>query len=97
MGFFKDMAGAGDLDDAMIAADFLLAAKTGMKNYAAALSETVSPEVHDVLKRHFDTAVNTHVAITNYMMRNGYYHAFDPEEQFIMDERAAERVLRLDI
>lgn len=81
----------------VIATDFLLAVKTGVKNYAAALAETVSPQVRDTLRRQLDTAIGTHGRITNYMMAKGYYHAYDPREQIRVDMKAADTVMNLQI
>lgn len=88
----RDLAGMGDLTDEVVATDFLIASKNGIQSYAKALAETVSPQVHDVLKRHLDAAINTHVAITGYMVQKGYYKAYDPAAQFSMDIEAAEKV-----
>ncbi len=91
----QNMAGMDNLTEQVIATDFLLAAKTGIKNYAAALAETASPQVRDVLRRHFDVAVGTHERIANYMMAKGYYHAYNPQEQIKVDMNAADTVMNL--
>lgn len=91
----QNMAGMGNMTEQVIATDFLLASKQAIKNYALALSETASPEVREVLRRHFDVAVGTHERITNYMMDKGYYHAYNPQEQIRVDMKAAETVMGL--
>lgn len=91
----QNMAGMGDMTEQVIATDFLIASKTAIKNYAAALAETASPEVRDALRRQFDVAVGTHERITNYMMSKGYYHAYNPEEQIRVDMKAADTVMGL--
>jgi len=91
----QNMAGMGDMTEQVIATDFLLASKAAIKNYAAALAETASPEVRDALRRQFDVAVGTHERITNYMMNKGYYHAYNPEEQIRVDMKAADTVMGL--
>lgn len=91
----QNMAGMGNMTEQVIATDFLLASKQAIKNYALALSETASPEVREVLRRHFDVAVGTHERITNYMMDKGYYHAYNPQEQIRVDMKAAETVMDL--
>jgi len=91
----KDIAGVGDLTDEVMANDFLSAAKSGIKGYALALSETVTPEVRDVLKRQLDAAINTHTSIVNYMTEKGFYQAYNPGKQFAMDIQAAEKVMKL--
>jgi similar to spore coat protein len=89
----QNMAGMGSMTDQVIATDFLLASKQAIKNYAAAIAETASPQVRDVLTRQLTAAIGTHTKITNYMMESGYYHAFNPNEQIKVDMQATETVM----
>ena len=91
----QNMAGMAGMTDQVIATDFLLATKQGVKNYAWALAEVASPQVRDTLRRHLDTAISTHEKITNYMMSKGYYHAYDPQEQIRLDMKAADAAINL--
>ncbi|HEX9062004.1 MAG TPA: spore coat protein [Clostridia bacterium] len=91
----QNMAGMGNMTEQVIATDFLLAAKSGIKGYAAALAETASPEVRDVLRRQLDVAIGTHERITNYMLSKGYYQAYNPQEQIKIDLKAADTALNL--
>ncbi|MCX7747719.1 MAG: spore coat protein [Clostridia bacterium] len=91
----ESLTGMDKLSDQLIAADFLNAAKAGIKNYSWALSETATPEVRDTLRRQLDTAISTHERITNYMLDKGYYHAYDPSEQIKLDMKAAETAMNL--
>lgn len=83
------------MTEQVIATDFLLAAKNGVKNYALALTESSTPQVRNVLKKHLDDAVNTHEKISVYMQQKGYYNAYDPKEQIKKDIEAANIVLGL--
>lgn len=83
------------MTEQVIATDFLLLAKSGVRNYAIALSETTTPEVRKVLRRHLDAAIQTHEATIKYMMDKGYYHVHDPKEQLIVDMDAANTALSL--
>lgn len=94
-GMMQNMAGMGNMTEQVIATDFLLAAKAGIKNYAAALSETATPEVRQTLRKQLDAAIETHEKITNYMIKQGYYNAYNPKEQIRMDMQAAETVMGL--
>lgn len=91
----EGITGMDKMNDQTIATDLLIAAKSGIKNYAAALSETASPEVRGTLRKQLDDAVNMHETITNYMMDNGYYHAYNPQEQFKVDMKATDAALNL--
>ncbi len=83
------------MTEQVIATDFLITAKAGVKNYAVAISEAATPEVREVLKRHLSTAIKNHEAITQFMMRKGYYHVHNLDEQLIVDNKAAETVIGL--
>jgi len=91
----QTIAGMGAITEQVIATDFLISAKTGVKNYAAALSETATPEVREILRRHLNDAIETHGRILNFMIDRGYYHVYNPEEQMIVDMKAADTVLNL--
>lgn len=91
----QNMAGMGDMTEQVIATDFLLAAKAGVRNYAAAVSEAITPEVREVLRRQLNVAIGTHERIANYMVKRGYYHPNDPQEQVRVDMRAADTVINM--
>ncbi|HEX9060998.1 MAG TPA: spore coat protein [Clostridia bacterium] len=91
----QSMAGMGNMTEQIIATDFLLSAKAGVINYAIAISETSTPEVREVLRRHLDVAIGTHERIAKYMMNKGYYHVKDLREQIRVDMKAADTVLNI--
>ncbi len=91
----KNMAGMGDLTEQIIASDLLNSAKDGIKNYAVALTETASPQVRTVLKRHLNDAVDTHEQISNYMISKGYCQAYNPKEQIKADITAVDQAMSL--
>lgn len=87
------LTGTDKLTDQVIAADFLNAAKTGIKTYATALCETTSPEISKLLKQQLDDAIETHEEITKLMMDRGWYNAKDMQQQIRMDIQNAQNVL----
>jgi similar to spore coat protein len=91
----ENMTGTNNLTDQIIAADLLISAKSGIKDYAIALSETVTPEVRNVLRRQLDEAIVSHEQVTNYMMSKGWYHAYDVKEQIRLDIQNAKTALNL--
>lgn len=91
----ESMTGMDKMNDQVIATDFLIATKSGIKNYAVALSEAASPEVRNTLKRQLDDAISMHEKVTDYMIDKGYYKAYNPEEQFRADVQAADTALNL--
>lgn len=89
------LTGTDKLTDQVIAMDFLNAAKTGIKTYAIALSETSSSEVRDTLRKQLNDAIETHKGITDLMIEKGWYHAKDIQQQIRMDIQNAQNVLSL--
>ncbi|MDA7025761.1 spore coat protein [Bacillus sp. CLL-7-23] len=89
--FIQNMTGMGALTEQVVATDFLLSAKSGVKNIAVAITETSSPEVRETLKQYLNDAIDTHEQITNYMISKGYYHPTNLSEQIRMDLQAAEK------
>ncbi|QYR19419.1 spore coat protein [Paenibacillus sp. sptzw28] len=81
----EQLMGVNKLTDQVIAMDFLISAKTGIRNYAFALTETATPEIKAVLRKQLDDAIDTHEQITAYMMRNEFYHPYDLNEQLRLD------------
>jgi similar to spore coat protein len=81
----EHLTGMNTMTDQVIAMDFLIAAKTGIKTYAVALTESATPEIKTVLAKHLEEAVLTHETIANYMMQKGYYHPYDPNQQIQLD------------
>ena len=93
--FVQNMTGMGGMTDQVIATDFLIAARTGIKNYALALSETSNPEVREMLRTHLNKAIDTHQEITDYMVSKGYYHPQNVQEQLKVDLQATDTALNL--
>ncbi|MDO3679616.1 spore coat protein [Paenibacillus ehimensis] len=91
----KNLTGMGTMTDQVIAMDFLIAAKTGIQNYAIALTETASPDIKAVLRRQLDEAISTHERITNYMMRKEYYRPYHIPEQIELDRKNIQTALNL--
>lgn len=95
-GMMQNMAGMGAMTDQVVATDFLISAKTGVKNIALALTETSTPEVRDALKQYLNDAVDTHEQISKYMVDKGYYHPNNLSEQLGVDLKAAQTALNLN-
>jgi similar to spore coat protein len=91
----EQLTGMDTLTDQVIATDFLLSAKSGIKTYALALTESATPEVKAVLRKHLGEAITTHEQITKYMMQKGFYHPYHPIEQIQQDRSNVETVLNI--
>jgi len=91
----QNMTGMGAMTEQVVATDFLLTAKSGVQNFAVALTETTTPEVRETLKQYFNDAVDTHEQIFNYMVSKGYYHPNNRSEQLTVDLEAAQTAMNI--
>lgn len=85
----------GGMTDKVIATDFLISTKAGIRNLAFALTETTTPTVRSALREELKNAVQTHEVISNYMMEKGMYHPSDLSEQLLVDLQITDTALNL--
>jgi similar to spore coat protein len=93
--FLQNMAGMSGMTDQVIATDFLISAKSGVRNIAFAITETATPELRAALKEQLRVAVETHEAISSYMISKGYYHPSDISEQIQVELNTAKTAIDL--
>ena len=91
----ENPTGMNVLDDQAIAKDFLLSAKTGVRNLAYAITETASPQMRGVLKKHLAQAIDTHEKATNYMMNKDWYPAYNVDQLIQMDLQTSQKILNM--
>lgn len=84
---------AGKMRDEVIATDFLVTAKSAVRTYAVAITETASPEVREVLKKQLNEAIDTHAKIADFMIKNEMYHAYDINEQLSHDKEKVQNIM----
>jgi similar to spore coat protein len=82
----------GAMNDGMIATALLNDCKAGIKNYAAAITETATPEVREVLKRQLGEAIDFHAKVFQYMETKGLYHPRDFQQQIQVDMQNLQQV-----
>jgi similar to spore coat protein len=81
----EHLTGMHTLSDQVIAMDLLNSAKSGVRNYAMAVTEAVTPEIKVTLTKHLEEAIDFHEQLMNYMMQKGLYHPWDVKEQIRTD------------
>jgi similar to spore coat protein len=91
----QNLMGMGGMTDQVIATDFLISAKAGVRNYAVAITETGTPELKAALRDQLNTAIATHEKITNYMIARGFYHPHDLGQQLTVDLTVSDTALNL--
>lgn len=75
------------------AGDLLALFKTGVKNYSIAITETATPSLRAVLKKHLIQGVDTHAKIFNYMYKKGFYPSYNLERLLQNDVNLASKAL----
>lgn len=80
MKIIRNLAGVGDMNEQIIAADFLLNANAAIRDYGTILSETSSPEMREVLRKQLDSAISMQERIQKYMLSRNYYHVYHPAD-----------------
>ncbi|MFC4401996.1 spore coat protein [Gracilibacillus xinjiangensis] len=91
----QKIAGMAGMTDQVIATDFLISTKTAVRNLTFALTESVTPDVREVLQKQLTYAMEAHEKISQYMMEKGYYNPSDIEEQLEVDLKASKAALKL--
>ncbi|WP_419955830.1 spore coat protein [Neobacillus niacini] len=91
----QNLMGMGGMTDQVIATDFLISAKAGVRNYAVAITEAGTPELKSALREQLNTAIATHEKITNFMIARGFYHPHNLSEQLQVDLNVSETALKL--
>lgn len=93
--FIQNMVGMGGMTDQVIASDFLISAKAGVRNYTVAITEAATPELREVLKEQLLSAIRTHEEITNFMVTKGFYHPHELSQQLQVDLTASNTATNL--
>lgn len=91
----QKIAGLSGMTDQVIATDFLLATKTAIQNYTLAITESVTPEVRDTLKKQLTYSIEAHEKITQYMLEKGYFHPSDLKAQAEVAQKTTKATLKL--
>lgn len=77
------------------AMDFLLRAKEGVRNLSIALTETASPDVRARLRNHLKQGIAMHQEITELMIRKKWFHPYELNEQYQLDQLSAKNTLMI--
>ncbi|SDH68506.1 similar to spore coat protein [Alteribacillus persepolensis] len=88
-------AGMAGMTDQVIATDFLISAKSAVRNITFAITESATPEVREILRAQLHDAIDTHEQISQYMMKKGYYYPSDLDEQLKVEVKASKAALKL--
>ncbi|WP_138858844.1 spore coat protein [Exiguobacterium mexicanum] len=95
MGITENLKRASKQRDELIAVDMLITAKSVVRAYAVAVTETASPEVRKVLVKQMNQAIEDHAEIADYMIQNDMYMAYDIEKQLKHDKDKVDKAMEL--
>ncbi|WP_018664938.1 spore coat protein [Heyndrickxia acidiproducens] len=91
----ENAEGMPEMADSALALEFLQNIKTGIRNAAAAIAESRTPEVRVFLKKQLDDGLALHEEVSKFMMKKGWLHPHHLEEQRKIDLKAAETALMI--
>ncbi|MDQ1911756.1 spore coat protein [Paenibacillus sp. GD4] len=81
--------------DSLFALDFLISAKSAVRNTAMVLAETATPDARAILKQQLDQAIALHEEISRLMIEKRWFHPYQVDEQFAIDLKAAQTTVEI--
>ncbi len=91
----EKLTGLNKMSDQVIATDMLISSKSGIQEYAVAITETTSPQLRASLINQLNDLISSHEKLSDYMMSKGYYNAYDMQEQYRVDMKVTDTALSL--
>jgi spore coat protein F len=83
------------MDTGFFAGDLLAFTKTGVRNYAVAITETATPQLRDVLTKQLNLMIKAHERIFLFMYKNGHYPSYDMKKLIEHDVMMAQKALSM--
>ncbi|MCY9697907.1 spore coat protein [Paenibacillus alginolyticus] len=78
-----------EMADMTFAMDFLIRVKEGVRNTAIALTETATEGARAILRNQLHQGIALHQEVTELMMRKKWFHPYELNEQFKLDQLGA--------
>lgn len=91
----ENAEGMPGLVDSTIALNFLLTAKNGIRNCAIALTEIADPQARTEVRKMLNASIDLHAQISELMMKKGWFHPYQVNEQFKLDKISAQTALQI--
>ncbi|AWB46818.1 spore coat protein [Paenibacillus sp. CAA11] len=86
---------APDPETSFFAGDLLGLAKTNVRNYAIAITETATPQLREVLTKQINGAIKLHADIFYFMLQRGYYPSYNLDQLLAVDVQNVQRALSM--
>ncbi|MBM6618786.1 spore coat protein [Bacillus suaedaesalsae] len=82
-------------DVGFFAGDLLAFTKSGVRNYAVAITETATPQLRDVLTKQLNIMIKLHEQIFMFMYKEGLYPSYDLKTLLEHDVTLAHKALSM--
>jgi len=86
---------AKDPETGFFSGDLLGMAKTMVRNYAIAITETATPALRTVLTKQMVAAVQLHANVFYFMLQRSYYPSYNLDQLLANDVQNAQRALNM--
>lgn len=73
----------------------LIFAKTAVRNYAIAITETATPSLREIFQKHLQKAIKLHAKTFEFMLEKNYYPAYHLDQLLATDLRNAKAALSM--
>jgi spore coat protein F len=73
----------------------LIFAKTAVRNYSIAITETATPQLRDLLQKQLNQAIKLHGDVYYFMYNKGMYPSYDLNLMLQADQKNAAAALKL--
>lgn len=84
-----------NMDTSIFSGDLLAFAKTAVRNYSIAITETATPVLRETLNKQLKRAINTHEMVYSYMYERGLYPSYDLRKLLENDMKMANKALKM--
>ncbi|CAI6060297.1 Spore coat protein F [Cohnella sp. JJ-181] len=91
----SELRAGTDDKTAFFATHLLLFAKTAVRNYAIAITETATPALRDTFLKQLNQAIMLHGKVFAYMQSKGLYPAYDLKLLLASDQKNAAEALKM--
>lgn len=88
----ENAEGMPEMADSALALEFLLSVKSGVRNAAFAITESRTPEVRNAFRTQMEQGLQLHEEVSNFMMKKGWLHPYNVEDQYHLDMKSAKAV-----
>lgn len=91
----ENAEGMPEMADSAVALEFLMSIKTGIRNAAAAITESRTPAVRAAFRKQLAEGLSLHEEVSNFMMQKGWLHPYSIDDQYRLDMKSADMALMI--